>query len=501
MSGVRPRRRPWRQLWSARGAKPSWRLRALAGAAVALALTAAACMALPLAQDAPAPVPLAAAKAGATLIGAQGPVSDAQKARDLTRVEGEGRAALVQHHLAVLAAQGELDLYRGNAVRLLVDGPATFAAMKAAIAQARQRVLVEFYIVEDDGVAAEFAELLMRKASEGVAVALMYDSIGSMDSDAAFFERLRAGGVAVCAFNPVNPLHRPGAWGLLERNHRKMVSVDNEIAFTGGINLSNVYASGSRGSGGSGGSRGGSGPGGSQARAADDLREGWRDTQIELRGPVVTAMSTLFRQSWTAQACPGTLPPPPPPRQAAPGQRIVKLVAGDPAHGVNPTYTTLLAATAAAKESVKLTMAYFAPGADMVRTLADAARRGVKVQLVLPGRSDVTLVLQAGRSYYTELLEAGVQIHEMPSAVLHAKTAVIDGVLATVGSSNLDWRSIVGNREIDVIVLGDDFGQALEQLFQADLAMARRIELAQWQRRGFGQRFMESVGRLLEPVL
>ena len=146
--------------------------------------------------------------------------------------------------------------------------------MKAAIATARQRVLVEFYIVEDEGVAAEVGELLLRKAAEGVRVALMYDSLGSVGTDSAFFDRLRQGGIAVCAFNPLNPLERPGHWGVLQRNHRKMLAVDSEVAFTGGINLSNVYAQGSFGS-----LR-------RKKPPADADAQGWRDTQIELHGPV-----------------------------------------------------------------------------------------------------------------------------------------------------------------------------------------------------------------------
>jgi cardiolipin synthase len=160
-----------------------------------------------------------------------------------------------------------------------------------------------------------------------------------------------------------------------------------------------------------------------------------------------------------------------------------------------------MAAIDASQRSVHLTMAYFAPGPDLVQALADAARRGVEVGLVLPGRSDVTLVLHAARSYYAQLLDAGVQIHEMQHAVMHAKTAVIDGVLSSVGSSNLDWRSIVGNNEIDVIVLGDDFGQQLEDQFRRDLAVARNIDPAAWQQRGLGRRVLERLSRLIEPML
>jgi cardiolipin synthase len=137
----------------------------------------------------------------------------------------------------------------------------------------------------------------------------------------------------------------------------------------------------------------------------------------------------------------------------------------------------------------------------MVDALSDAARRGVDVTLILPGRSDFSLILHAGRSYYTQMLEAGVRIHEIDDAVLHAKTAVIDGVFATVGSSNLDWRSFVTNNEVNVIVLGDDFARELEALFQRDLARGRPIDLQTWSRRGVSQRFMEQVGRMAERLL
>lgn len=424
-----------------------------------------------------------------SLQGRNGPVSDAVEARDLARVRDEGNGALFEHHLGVLAAKGDTQLLRGNTARLLVDGPATFAAMKAAISAARHRILVEFYIIEDEGVAAEVGELLLRKAAEGVNVALMYDSLGSMGTDSAFFDRLREGGIAVCAFNPVNPLERPGHWGVLERNHRKMLAVDSDVAFTGGINLSNVYAEGSFSS-----ARRKSPP-------ADADKQGWRDTQVELRGPVVTALATLFRESWALQGCKGELVPGPAPRVATPGQRVVKLVAGDPSNGINPAYTALLHAIDASQRSVQLTMAYFAPGPELIQALCDAARRGVAVALVLPGRSDVAMVLHAARSRYAQLLEAGVQIHEMSGSVMHAKTAVVDGVYSSVGSSNLDWRSIVGNREIDVIVLGDDFGQQMQALFARDLTVSQRIDPAQWSQRGLGQRLLQGFARLVEPLL
>lgn len=468
------------------------------GLAAAALGCASGCGALPPRTPEVKPLPPRQAEAHITLQDRRGPVSAPVQAGDLARLRAEGHAERVQRHLGVLAAAGEAELYRGNSARLLVDGPETFAAMKAAIGAARRRVLLESYIIEDGGIAQGFADLLLKKAAEGVHVAVLYDSIGSLESDRAFFDRLRAGGIAVCAYNPVNPLERPGHWSVIQRNHRKMLAVDSDVAYTGGINLSDVYASGS-GPGGSGlGGSGGSGSGGAKAPSGE---EGWRDTQVELRGPVVNAMAVVFRESWASQGCPGALPPAPPPRQPTAGTRVVKLVAGDPRAGVNPTYQALMKAVDAATKSVHLTMAYFAPGKDLVQALSDAAARGVDVQLVLPGRSDVKLVLAAARSHYAQLLEAGVRIHEFQGSVMHAKTAVIDGVFSSVGSSNLDWRSILVNHEIDVIVLGDDFGQEMEALFQRDVQASTSIEAATWPRRGFVQRVMEGFARLIEPLL
>jgi len=419
-----------------------------------------------------------------------GAVAPAVEQRVLAAVKAEGDGALTERHLRVLAASGDADLYRGNSTRLLVDGPATFAAMKSAIERARARVLLESYIVEDSAMADQLSALLARKVAQGVKVALMYDGVGS-HGNAGYFDKLAESGVAVCKFNPINPLERPGYWGINHRNHRKVLVVDEEVAYTGGINISRAYATGSAVSGGRG-----SGAGGDSV-----LERGWRDTHIELRGPVVSAFARGYVAVWSSQGCPGALGGAPRAARAAPGERVVKLLESDPRDPNNRIYAALLQAIEAAQRSVHLTMAYFAPGADMVAALADAARRGVDVSLVLPGRSDFALVLHAGRSYYDELLAAGVHIHEMDSAVMHAKTAVIDSVFSTVGSSNMDWRSWVANNEINVIVLGSDFGKELEAVFQRDVAESRAVDLAEWRQRSLSSRVMEQIGRIAERLL
>lgn len=444
-----------------------------------------------------------------TVIGAAGVLTPAQEDRTLRRVAAEGANDLLALHLRVLASSGDVDLYRGNRTRLLVDGPATFGAMKAAIAQARGRVLLESYIVEDQGVAAEVATLLLQRAAAGVKVALLVDAVGSISTPDAFFKRLADGGVSVCVFNPLSPSDRPGHGGLSSinhRDHRKLLVVDDDVAYTGGINISRVYGSGSF-------SRSrknvAAADTADKADTADEaLTDGWRDTQIELRGPVVPALAQVFARTWHGQGCvgelgkPGAKPAGPSGTAAAePGQRIVKIMASDPRDEGNRIYTSLLAAVDQSRSSVRMTMAYFAPGADFVQALCDASLRGVRVELVLPGRSDNMLVLHAGRSYYTQLLEAGVQIHEMGHAMMHAKTAVIDGVWSTVGSSNLDWRSFVANSELNVVVLGEDFGAEMAALFNRDRAASQPVTADAWAQRGLQQRTLEAIGRLAERWL
>jgi len=452
---------------------------------IALALLALqACSVLPMRQ---AP-PTAAAAAGPSrpeLHGTKGRMAPQARQRVLAQLAAEGKADLSSRHLALLTQAGSLPalpalpIYAGNQARLLIDGPDTFAAMFAELEQARSSILLETYILEDQGLAQRMAELLLRKQAQGVQTHVLYDALGSLGTAPGYFEALRAGGVAVCAFNPVNPLMRPGHWDLTQRDHRKILVVDGAVAFVGGINISEVYASGSFG------------------RRKSRSERGWRDTQVQLRGPAVAALDTLVREAWLAQGC-GNLPATATAASSAAGRQVIQIIPSGTGGNEARMYGALLTAIDGAQRSVHLTMGYFAPGPDMIAALAEAARRGVDVVLILPSMSDFAPVLHAGRSHYGTLLQAGVKLHELQGAVLHAKTAVIDGVFSNVGSSNMDWRSFVGNNEINAVMIGDDFGQEMEAMFRRDLAASAPVTLAQWQARPWLQRAKESAARLLE---
>ncbi|HEY4081732.1 MAG TPA: phospholipase D-like domain-containing protein [Burkholderiaceae bacterium] len=461
-----------------------------AGVLVACAATPPALPNTPAPPSPSASAPSTAAVASQIQVESpKGSLDQNQKEQALHQVVAQGGADAIKRQLAAMASFGDVGLYADNDAQLLIDGPATFKAMFAAIGQARRSILLESYIIEDTGLSQRLAALLAEKRAQGVQVLVLYDSLGSVSTSDAFFKALQDKGIATCAFNPMNPLKSSGELDLAHRDHRKILTVDREIGFTGGINISAVYASGSFGH--------------KREVTGKTNGSGWRDTQIELRGSAAGALEDLISETWRQQKCEGTPPVAPTTKPAAglaPGKQLLRIVASTPDDSVNHIYALMMSSIGAAKQSVYLTMAYFAPGDDMIDALCDAAGRGVDVQLILPSRSDFTPVLHAGRSHYARLLGAGVKIHELQDSVLHAKTMVIDGVVSTVGSSNMDSRSFVGNNEIDAVVIGEDFGEAMTRMFRADLKASKEITLQAWNSRSVFQRGKEFFARIFEGL-
>lgn len=372
----------------------------------------------------------------------------------------------------------------GNAVRLFSDGPSTYTAMFQAIERARDHINLETYIFEDDTVGRRLAELLIQKEKEGVQVNIIYDSFGSLETSDAFFERLRDGGLKVVEFNPVNPLDVKRRWMVNQRDHRKILVVDGTIAFTGGVNISRVYSRSPFRS--------------SRPKSPEAAKTLWRDTHVQIEGPVVAEFQRTFLKAWTQQKG-----PPLPEQQYFPplkpaGKLIVRAINSSPADDMATIYRVFVSAISHAEQSIHLTVAYFAPDGQMLKALTDAAARGVDVTLLLPGVTDSGLVVRAGQSHYKRLLQAGVKLYELQGALLHSKTAVIDGVWSTVGSANLDWRSFLHNEEVNAVILGDEFAAQMGALFQQDLAASRRITLKEWETRPFIHRVKETIGRILE---
>ena len=460
---------------------PSWASRLLAGLGLAALLMAlGACSSLPrLVPD------LAPSRQPSTpMVGPGGPLTRAQSQAVLARLAQRAPATdIFERHLAVEEAIVGSPLTVGNATTLLQDGPATYRAMLAAIGAARQHIHLQTYIFDDDEIGQRFAQALMAKQRQGVAVRIIRDSLGTFGTPAAFFDTLKAAGVQVLAFNPVNPLQAGTAWALNQRGHRKLLVVDGDTAFLGGVNISGVYSGGSLRTG---------------SRAPTHAGAPWRDTHLQLQGPVVAELQKLFLASWVSQRGPALDDRQhyPPPRRA--GAQVVRAIGSSPDDAFSLIYATLLSAIASAETRVHITNAYFVPDPQLLAALAAAAARGVDVQLILPSQTDSWLVFHAGRSYYEQLLQAGVRIHERRGVVLHAKSALIDGVWATVGSTNLDWRSFLHNHELNAVVLGVEFGAQLAALFAADLALSDEVRLDAWRQRPLHWRLKERFGRAWE---
>ncbi|HZT55438.1 MAG TPA: phospholipase D-like domain-containing protein, partial [Burkholderiaceae bacterium] len=372
-------------------------------------------------------------------------------------------------------------LLAGNKVQLLQDGPSTYQAMFAAIRAARDHINIESYILDDDEVGRRFADALIARQGQGVQVNLIRDSVGTLGTPAAFFERLAGAGIQVLEFNPVNPLTAKAGWDVNQRDHRKLLIIDGRTAFLGGINVSSVYSGGSFNQG---------------SKQRPEGKQPWRDTDLQIDGPVVAEFQKLFLETWAKQKGAPLAKRNFFPALTRQGSEVVHAIGSSPDDPYSLMYATLISAIDSAERDVLLTNAYFAPDPQLLASLKAAVARGVDVKLVLPGSSDSALVFNVGRSYYDELLRSGIKIYERQNALLHVKTALIDGVWATVGSTNLDWRSFLHNQEVNAVVLGDDFGQRMRAAFDADLAESKQITLEQWNRRSPIQRIKEQFGRL-----
>ncbi|MDO9316385.1 MAG: cardiolipin synthase [Burkholderiaceae bacterium] len=416
------------------------------------------------------------------LQGSQGHLSPSRSKAILRRLGSGGEeTGIFDHHLAREQAIVGSPLTTGNRVLLLQDGPATYQAMLAAIVAARDHINMETYILDDDDVGQRFARALIDKQREGVQINLIRDSFGTLGTPSAFFQKLKDAGIQVLEFNPLNPLMARKDWELNQRDHRKLLIVDGRTAFLGGINISSVYS-------------GGSFSQGMRARPAGN--PAWRDTDLQLDGPVVAELQSLFLATWTAQKGQSLAPRTYFPPSVSAGREVVRAIGSSPDESFSQIYATLLSAIASAETSVRLTNAYFAPDPRLLAALEAAVGRGVDVTLILPSQSDAWLVFHAGRASYEQLLRAGVKIHERKGVILHSKTALIDGVWATVGSTNLDWRSFVHNHELNAVVLGSDFGRQLQTMFDKDLAASDAITLEKWQRRPLQFRLKEWLAKL-----
>lgn len=360
----------------------------------------------------------------------------------------------------------------GNAVQILENGSATFPAMLRDIAAATSTINFENYIFESDATGWEFANALAERALAGVTVNLLYDAIGSASASPDLWAFLEGAGVRVRVFRPLSE----GLARAQSRDHRKLLVIDGQIAYIGGHCIGDCWA--------------GRKPG----------EHAWRDTHCRIEGPIVAELQRTFCECWVdagGEACVDEDPRYFPRLEPRGAVELMTLTCGVE-RGLRQAYLTLLQH---ARKRVLIANAYFCPDEELLAAFKDAARRGVRVRLILPSMSDHDFMVTAARSTYAELLEAGVEIYEYQPSVLHTKTALVDGCWATIGSCNLDSRSLVFNYEANIGICSRPVVRALERTFKRDLRRSERIRPEHWHRRPLLQKFVEGLLSLVSHHL
>ena len=366
-----------------------------------------------------------------------------------------------------------VELSDGSLVQLYKDGEALHAAYEA-IKGAKKRVCLESYIFASDDTGRAFANLLSKKAREGLDVYVIYDSFGSAASDREMFRSMSRSGVRVREFHPIRPWECKYSWRPFNRDHRKILFVDDDRGGLGGLNVGGEY-------------------GGSWvAISKKSPHDFWRDNAVSMKGPAATYLLKAFAKTWNYIGRGGRIGATELNHNLKPGEGDFGLLASVPTPK-SPLRTFLCDLMGCAKKSVYITMAYFAPHDELIDEICKADKRGVRVRLMLPGRSDVHLLTLAARSFYEKLLSCGCDVYERQSVVLHSKCMVVDGHTSVIGSTNIDYRSIEYNLESSVIIRSDAFGKQMHDLFENDVRYAKKIELNEWRKRPTWDRFVQAT--------
>jgi cardiolipin synthase A/B len=414
------------------------------------------------------------------IVSAQGPLSDNESHVIIEQLKQTVPPTdFLTGYLAVMDTWGKTPLTSGNKVILLADDTATYAAMFKAIQNAKDHINIETFFIEDDEVGHRFSELLQQKQAQGVQVNLIYDSMGSNNTPVSFFKHLQDAGINVVEFHSTSPPGTPGPWLQLRFDHRKILIVDGTLAITGGVNVSR-----------------GSSMKVHEGKKGKKASVTWRDTDVQIEGPAVAQLQKLFLDTWQQRGGQKLSQRSYLPKLKEEGNVLVRIVANSPGEYKRLTYVMYVSAITFARHSVHLTTAYFVPDEQILRALTDAAKRGVDVKIVLPSISDSPMAVDAGRSYYSELLKAGVKLYEYRKAILHAKTAVIDGVWSTVGSTNMDYWSFLSDDEINAVILDRQFATEMEALFEKDIGQSEQIKLEDWKKRSVFHRLGEWFAHL-----
>jgi cardiolipin synthase len=363
----------------------------------------------------------------------------------------------------------------GNKIEILRNGVQIFPAMLSAIRNAKKTINLEFYIYWDGEIGREFAETLAGRARAGVKVNVVLDSVGSAPISSDLTEFMERNGISIEWYHPLR-------WYTLarfnHRTHRKLLIVDGEIGFTGGVGIADVW------------------------QGDADREDHWRETVVRVEGPVVTQMQFAFMDNWVKSRGELLTGLDYFPKLDACGTCMTQVLKSSPSEGSSAVKLMFVVSIVSAQRSIYINSAYFVPDADTIRALEGAVRRGVDVRVIVPGEfTDVPIVRHAGRLFYSQLMRRGIRIFEYQPTMMHAKTMVVDGIWTSVGSSNFDDRSFRLNDEVNVNVYDESIAAQMEQMFFEDLARSEEVTPRRWLKRPWLDRLKERVAGWLRPQL
>lgn len=361
--------------------------------------------------------------------------------------------------------------------RVLTNGEETFSTIFEELEKATHHIHLEYYIVRHDEVGQKLKTILIEKAKKGVHVRFLYDAVGSWKLSKTYIQELRDAGVEMIPFSPVRLPFLSNTINF--RNHRKIIVIDGTIGFVGGLNIGDEYL------------------------GKDKYFGFWRDTHLWIRGEAVRTLQLIFLQDWYYMTGKTLLTP----EYLSPelvhydGQGGVQLIAGGPDQKWEVIKHLYFAMITSAQRSIWIASPYFVPDEDILTALKIAALSGLDVRILAPKRPDKKIVFYASRSYFPELLEAGVKIYEYSKGFLHSKIMIVDGELASIGTANMDMRSFHLNFEVNAFLYHTDSTKKLVADFLKDLKEASPIDYETFQQRPLSIRVVESVSRLLSPLL
>lgn len=367
-------------------------------------------------------------------------------------------------------------LFMGNDIEMFTTGRAKFDAMMRDIENAHDFIYLQYFIIENDTVGRQLIELLMLKARQGVKVKVLYDYVGSFYMRPQVLKRMREAGIEVHPFLELTLTKF--AFRINWRNHRKVVVIDGMVGYVGGMNIADRYVIG------------------------DKKQLPWRDTHLRLKGEAVAALQYSFAVDWdftTHELL--TNPTMHFDQHPATRDYLVQMVSSGPTSRWNNISLVFLRAITLAKHSVFIQTPYFLPSDSLLKAMQTAALSGIDVRLMIPRKPDSVMLRLATGSYIKECLQAGIKIYFYEPAMMHAKVIIVDDEFVTTGSTNFDFRSFEHNFEFNALVYSKQFNQQMKAVFEDDLEQCSKVSLGKWKQRPLIQKALESVIRLMSPIL